>query len=168
MQDATELEAVRNTVVLATRALVGIAARSLAEVSDEVSLAQYRVLVLLDGRGPQTMGQLAASLDVNPSTVTRVCDVLVEKRLIRRFAAKDNRRNVSAELTVRGRKLLAGVMAHRRRIIDGALTRMAPQSQRRLARALAEFAQAAGEVSDAAWELGWSLDEGGTLASPGP
>ncbi len=137
--------------------------RSLAEVSNEVSLAQYRVLVLLDGRGAQTMGQLAASLNVKPSTATRVCDVLVEKRLIRRVAGKDNRRNVSAELTVGGRKLLAGVMDHRRGIIDGALARMSPQSQQRLARGLVEFAQAAGEVADTAWELGWPLAEG---ASP--
>jgi len=158
MQDHSEPH-VREVVLEATRALVGVAARSLAEVSEDVTLAQYRVLVLLDGRGAQTMGELAHSLDVNPSTVTRVCDVLSDKKLINRIQAKGNRRSVRAELSVRGRKVVQQVMARRRRLIDDALCRMSPQAQRRLARGLTEFAEAAGEVSHHAWTLGWSLDE---------
>ncbi len=150
---------ITEVVLSATRALVGIAARSLAEVSDDVSLAQYRVLVLVHGRGPQAMGDLAASLDVNPSTVTRVCDVLVEKRLIRRRTAPDNRRTVCAELTSRGRNLVDQVMERRRLLIEDALAAMTPQAQRQLARSLDEFAAAAGEASDHAWTLGWSLQE---------
>ena len=61
----------REIGLAATRAMVGPAARSLSDVSNDISLAQYRVLVLLEGRGPQTMGALAESLDVNPSTATR-------------------------------------------------------------------------------------------------
>ena len=120
--------------------MVGIAARSLAEVSDDVSLAQYRVLVLLDGRGPLTMSELAASLGVNPSTVTRVCDVLVDKRLIRRQTAKENRRSVHAELTVAGGRLIAQVMDRRRKLIDDTLGRMSPEAHVDLARGLHEFA----------------------------
>lgn len=146
-------------VLTGTRALVGIAARSLAEVTDEVTLAQYRVLVLLHGRGPQTMGDLASSLNVTPSTVTRLCDVLVDKRLIRRRTGRDNRRTVCAELSAHGHRLVDQVMERRRRLIDDALGRMTPEAQRRLARSLAEFAAAAGEVSDRAWTLGWSLEE---------
>jgi DNA-binding MarR family transcriptional regulator len=145
-------------VLTATRTLVGIAARSLVELGDEVTLAQFRVLVLLDSRGAQTMTELAAALDVNPSSVTRVCDVLVEKRLIRRRQAEGNRRTVEADLAASGRRLLEQVMNRRRRLIDEALSRMAPQAQRRLARGLAEFADAAGEVWDHAWILGWSGD----------
>ena len=37
----------------ASRALVGVAARSLAGVGEEVTLPQYRMLVLLCSRGPQ-------------------------------------------------------------------------------------------------------------------
>jgi hypothetical protein len=69
-------------------------------------------------------------------------------------------RNVSAELTAGGPELFAGVMEHRRKIIDGTLARLTPQAQRRLARGRVDFAQAAGERSDPAWELGWSLDKG--------
>ena len=150
---------IREVVLTATRALMGIAARSLAEVADEVSLAQFRVLVLLDSRGPQTMGELAAALDVNPSSVTRVSDVLVDKKLILRRQAEGNRRTVEADLTPAGRRLLEQVMDRRRRLIDDALSKMTPQGQRRLARGLAEFAAAAGEAWDQAWTLGWA-DEG--------
>jgi DNA-binding MarR family transcriptional regulator len=155
MQDERQ-RAVREVVLTATRALVGIAARSLAEVGDEVSLAQYRVLVLLDSRGPQTMSELATALDVNPSSVTRVCDALVDKKLIRRSQPQGNRRTVEADLAPAGRRLLDQAMDERRRLIDDALSRMSPQAQRRLARALADFADAAGEVWDHAWTLGWA------------
>ena len=146
----------------ATRALVGIAARSLAEVSDEVTLAQYRVLVILDGHAIVTMGDLAANLGVNPSTVTRMCDVLVEKSLVRRRSHADNRRNVVAELTTRGRRLVTQVMDHRRALIDAVLDEMPAPGRRRVAVALSEFAVAAGELSDDAWTLGWPVDRAAT------
>jgi DNA-binding MarR family transcriptional regulator len=149
---------VRDIVMRATRAFVGIAARSLAGVSEDVSLAQYRVLVLLEARGPVAMSDLANSLDVNPSTVTRVCDLLVDKKLIRRTQATNNRRTVCAELTARGRRLVSKVMAHRAALIDDALDKMSPQGLRRLALGLSEFASAAGEVANDAWTLGWPLD----------
>lgn len=148
----------REVVITATRALVGVAARSLAEVNDDVTLPQYRVLVLLHGRGSQTMGELADALEVNPSTVTRVCDVLVDKALIRRAPARDNRRTVCAELTTGGRRLVDHVMNRRRRLVDDALARMPADAQRRLARALAELAEALGEVSADAWMLGWPIE----------
>lgn len=147
----------REIVLNATRALVGVAARSLSDIGD-VTLAQYRVLVLLEGRGPLGMGELAVSLDVNPSTVTRVCDVLVAKKLILRRAAKDNRRGVRAELTARGRGLVDQVMSRRRVLIDDTLARMPVDGRRRLARSLAEFAVAAGEIADDAWTFGWPLE----------
>jgi DNA-binding MarR family transcriptional regulator len=149
----------RETVLAATRALVGIAARSLHDVGNEVSLAQYRVLVLLDGRGPLAMGELAVYLDVHPSTITRVCDVLVDKQLIGRRAAAGSRRGVHAELTARGQRLVDQVMDHRRQLIDDALAHLSVEQQRRLACSLTQFAEAASEVSRDAWRLGWHLDD---------
>ncbi len=160
-----EREQLREDVLAATRALVGIAARSLAEVSDDVSLAQYRVLVLLEGRGVLTMGDLAASLDVHASTVTRMCDVLVEKKLIVRRPDDENRRSVYAVLAPRGRRLVTRVMGRRRALIDAALDRMTPAAQRRLARGLTEFAAVTDEAAGRAWTLGWSFDRGDVEAS---
>ena len=152
-------DAVRDAVMLGSRALVGIAARSLAEVSADVSLAQYRVLVLIQGLGPQTMGALAESLDVNPSTVTRVCDVLVEKGLIRRSSAQASRRSVSADLTAKGRRIVSQVMDRRARLIDDVVGKLSPAAQRRLARSLGELAEVADDSSHHAWTLGWPIDQ---------
>jgi DNA-binding MarR family transcriptional regulator len=156
MQRGTQDEGVAELIGNGMRALVGIAARSLAEVLDDVSLPQYRVLVLLHGRGPLSMGELAASLDVNPSTVTRVCDVLVDKKLIRRMPAVDNRRGVCAHLTVRGRRVVDQVMRHREALIQNALSGMSVEGKRQRGLRLSQFAEAAGEVGDHAWTLGWS------------
>ena len=158
-----EAEDARRAVMAASRAFVGLAARSLAEVGDDVSLAQYRVLVLLDERGSMSMGELADNLDVNPSTVTRVCDALVVKRLVVRASSAADRRSVCAELAPRGRELVRQVMARRRHLVEGILGRMSPRKQRRLATSLREFAQASGELSERAWTLGWSsADEDST------
>jgi DNA-binding MarR family transcriptional regulator len=152
-----ELEEVNEVVLLATRALVGLAARSLAAGSDDVSLAQHRVLVLLEGRGAQTMGALAEQLDVSPSTATRVCDRLEEKKLVRRRTDDADRRAVRVDLTPRGRKLIDRVMKRRRALIAGVLREMTPKAQRHLASALVQFSLAAGELSDRAWHLGWPV-----------
>lgn len=152
-----QTNSLREVVLSTTRALVGIAARSLSGVSDDVTLAQYRVLVLLDGHGSLTMGELAANLEVNPSTITRVCDALVHKGFIVRGAAEANRRNVRAELTTAGRRLVDQVMVHRRALIDAVLDRMPVAAQRRVAAAFHDFAVAAGELSDDAWTLGWPI-----------
>jgi hypothetical protein len=50
-------------------------------------------------------------------------------------------------------------MARRRRLIDAALARMTPEAQSRLVRSLAEFTEAAGDMSDLAWTFGWSIKQ---------
>src|SRR5690348_13934892 len=83
-----------DTVLAASRALVAVAARSLAAAGDEVTLPQYRALVVLATRGPQGTAELAAALAVNPSTATRMCDRLVRKGLIRRHRQPGDRRAI--------------------------------------------------------------------------
>ena len=92
-----------DTVLAASRALVAVAARSLAAAGDEVTLPQYRTLVVLAARGPQGTADLAAALAVNPSTVTRMCDGLVRKGLVRRHRQAGDRRTVRIALTAPGR-----------------------------------------------------------------
>ena len=63
-----------DAVIGASRALVAIAARSLGAAGQDVTLPQYRALVVLASRGPQRVIDLAGFLDVNASTATRMCD----------------------------------------------------------------------------------------------
>jgi DNA-binding MarR family transcriptional regulator len=135
---------------------VGIAAEALFAVADDVTLPQYRVLVLLDDREPWTMGALAEQLGVSPSTATRVCDRLTQKRLIARRVDESDRRSVRVELTKRGRRLVDEVTREREAKVDEILERMSIAAKRRLAAALKEFGAAAGRSDDRAWTLGWS------------
>ncbi len=99
-------------VLTASRALVGVAARSLAAAADDVTLPQYRALVVLAARGPQRVGDLAESLGVHPSTATRLCDRLVDRRLVRRAIDRTNRRETTIALSRQGPH--AGRRRHRR------------------------------------------------------
>jgi DNA-binding MarR family transcriptional regulator len=114
--------------------------------------------VILDGRGSQTMKELAQQLAVTPSTATRLCDRLVERHLITRVPHPEDRRVVCVELTPQGRRLVDRVMRRRRAEIDAVLVNMNVETQRRLARSLVEFTAAAGPIADHSWVLGWNGD----------
>lgn len=104
-----------DTVLAASQMMVAVAARSLDAGAAEVTLPQFRVLVVLSVRGAQRPGDLAADLVVEPSTATRMCDRLVRKDLIARRHSTQDRRTVVVELTDSGQKLVDSVMARRRR-----------------------------------------------------
>jgi len=57
--------------MLAAHALAGITAQSVAEVEDQVTPPQLRVLVLIAGPGPLNLNTLARALGVHPSNATR-------------------------------------------------------------------------------------------------
>jgi DNA-binding MarR family transcriptional regulator len=137
--------------------LVALAARSLAEHESEVSIPQYRALVLLASRGPQRPADLAAALGIDPSTATRLCDRLVRKRLISRRRKGLDRREVRLELTVQGSRLVESVTARRRREIEQVIANLPAGERSQLARALASFAAHAGEIPEAQWPRIWDL-----------
>lgn len=152
-----ELELVIDAVLHASRALVAVAARSLGSVAEEVSLAQYRALVVLAGQGPQSLGELAAALGVSPSTATRMSDRLVAKSLVRRRTASRDRRQVRLALTDTGRAVVAEVTALRREEIARIVGAVPADRRRQLVESLTAFAEAAGETADRDWAAGWDL-----------
>jgi DNA-binding MarR family transcriptional regulator len=128
-----------------------VAVRSLAGVDHDVTLAQYRALVVLAGRGPQRPTELADALAVHPSTITRLCDRLVAKRLVQRAESPTNRREVSIRLTPKGRRLVDAVTARRRDEIAAIVARVPSRERATMVRALEVLGEAAGEPADAAW-----------------
>ena len=68
-----------DAVLSASRVLVAIAARSLADAGEDVTLTQYRSLVILASRGPQSVAALAEAVSVTPPTASRLCERLVKK-----------------------------------------------------------------------------------------
>jgi DNA-binding MarR family transcriptional regulator len=141
----------------ASRVLVAVAARSLAGLVEDVTLAQYRVLIELAARGPQRVAELAAVLEVERSTATRMCDRLVRKHLVHRRRASTDRRSVRVGLTPAGRELVEAVSGRRRREITRIVRRMPRPDRHVVLGALRAFAAASGEVPEQDWSLGWPL-----------
>ena len=154
-------DAVVDAVVAASRALVAIAARSLGAAGEEVTLPQYRALVVLGSRGPQRVIDLAGFLDVTASTATRMCDRLARKGLIRRQRLSNDRRTVRVSISTAGRELVAAVTQRRRREVESIVQRMSAEQREQLIMTLGMFADAAGEVPEQDWSLGWG-DPAGT------
>jgi DNA-binding MarR family transcriptional regulator len=145
----SSLAAQADDVLRASRALVGIAAASLASIGDAVTLPQFRVLVLVYTRGPLNLASVANALDVNPSNASRTCDSLVKTGLLDRRESAVDRRNVVLNLTPAGRRLMEKVNKRRRAAIERVLRTMSASKRGALAEALALFAAAAGEPDDA-------------------
>jgi DNA-binding MarR family transcriptional regulator len=141
--------------IAASRALVAVAARSLADLDDDVTLAQYRALVVLETRGPQRAADLAGALDVTPGTASRMIERLVRKGLVRRTRSRDDRRTVRVQLTEVGHGVVERVTEHRRRDIVRILEQMPTRGRKALTATLRSFAEAAGEVPEQDWALGW-------------
>jgi DNA-binding MarR family transcriptional regulator len=156
-EHGAERDDVVDAVLTASRVLVAIAARSLADVAEEVTLTQYRSLVVLASRGPQSVAALAEELAVTPSTASRLCDRLVRKGLVRRREDRQDRRAVRLALTPAGRGLVDAVTERRRTELASLLDGIPATTQRSMARALARLAEAAGEVPEQEWSTGWDL-----------
>lgn len=147
-----------DAVLRASRALVGIAAASISEVDDLVTVPQLRVLVMVDTRGPMNLASVAAGLEVNPSNASRTCDRLIKAGLLDRRDAPEDRRNITLSLTEEGRRLVGRVTKHRRTAIGRVLREMTAEDRDLLATALDNFAAAAGEPTiDDAIRLIWPI-----------
>lgn len=143
-------------LLAASRALVGVAVRSLGAIEDSITLPQYRALVVLGSRGEQNVGTLADALAIHPSTATRLCDRLASKGLIERNTSIESRREVTITISDAGRALLRSVTRRRVREINKVAERLEPKARGAAIEALTAFAAAAGEIPDEAWKLGWT------------
>lgn len=146
-----------DAVISASRVLVAIAARSLAEVGEEVTLTQYRSLVVLASHGPQRVAALADAVGVTPPTASRMCDRLVKKGLVTRRADRRDRRQVRIALSTAGRHLVDTVTVRRRAEIEQLIASIPTESRGEVIAALRRLAQTAGEVPEQDWSTGWDL-----------
>jgi len=150
-------EAVVDAVLGASRVLVAVAARSLGDVAEEVTLTQYRTLVVLASRGPQSLAELADAVDVTPPTATRMCDRLIKKGLIVRRHERGDRRLIRLTLAKDGRHLVDAVTQRRRAEISHLMEAIPLDQQAALVDSLRRLTAAAGEVPEQDWSTGWDL-----------
>lgn len=149
----------------ASRAFVGITARSLAAVDEDITLAQFRALIVLATRGPQRSADIAAELTVTPSTATRMCERLVRKGFVRRSRTNSDRRVVRLHLTAAGRALVDGVVGRRRDELAGIVAATAGHWTPAVTAALRAFAEATGESAEQEWWLGFAAEDEATNAA---
>ena len=147
-------------MLTASRLLVAVSARSISAVDEDITLPQFRMLVVLASRGPLRAGDLAELLDVHPSTATRMADRLVAAGALEREGNPDNRREVIVRLTDTGRRLVEDVTRRRRAEIATIVAKMDPHLRGSLVAALRAFADAGDEPtivsSRDASALGWT------------
>lgn len=112
-RDAFDDEEIVDAVLSADRVLLAIAAGSLVDAGEPVTLTQYRALVVLASRGLQSVVTPATALSVTPPSASHTCERLVRKRLVRRRVGRRDRRHVRLALTVAGRNLIDAVSMRR-------------------------------------------------------
>lgn len=135
-----------NAVLTASRALLGMVARSLAPTLEAVTLPQFRVLVLLSSNGPMRTGALAERMNANPSTFTRFMDKLVTADWVTRTLNPESRREILVELTPEGHQLVDSVSRNRMAEIHTVIATLSEKEIATVVTALALFNRAAGET----------------------
>ncbi|MEV6409792.1 MarR family transcriptional regulator [Streptomyces bobili] len=159
-----DVDAVTRAVLTASRVLVAVSARSLAEVEERVTLPQFRMLVVLSTRGATKLVALADLLQVAPSTAMRMVDRLIAAGLADRQHNPRNRRETLLQLTEEGRRTVEDVTARRRAEIAVIVERLGPKQRLALIEALTAFNEAGAEplaptLDDAEpHPLGWAVE----------
>ncbi|SNT65520.1 DNA-binding transcriptional regulator, MarR family [Asanoa hainanensis] len=148
------VDALVDDLLALSRVLVGLTARTLAALDTDVTLPQYRMLVVLAGRGPQRPVDLATELGLHPSTITRTSDRLVRRDLVQRHHAEHDRRTIRLGLTDAGKELIGEVMRRRAAELRELIEPYGPDLD--LPRAVRAVVSATGEPSEAEWWRRWS------------
>ncbi len=152
---AADVDELVTAVLTASRALVAVSARSLAELDETVTITQFRTLVVLENHEGINLNSLADELDVNSSTAMRMIDRLLAAGLVTRQDNPANRREVLLGLTAAGTDLVNSVTRRRRTEIATIVSAMPAERRTELITALHAFTEAAGEPSPRISSLGW-------------
>jgi DNA-binding MarR family transcriptional regulator len=139
----------------AAQALVGRLDASQFTDLTQISPTQLRVLTLLHTNPDMNVNALAHTLQVNPSSASRLCDRLEAMGFLRRQADPRDRREVNLRTTSAAADLLARWSAHRREALRSVLAKMPATAREELVRSLRAFSAAANELlADQAYKPG--------------
>lgn len=141
------LDVITDALLTASRLLVAVSSHSIALVDENITIPQFRTLVILSNRGPVNLATLAGLLDVQPSAAGRMVDRLVSAGLIDRLPHPRSRRELLAALTPHGSDIVSKVTSRRRAEIARIVEKMPPPERHGLVRALTAFTAAGGETS---------------------
>ncbi len=114
---------------------------------ESFSRSEIAVLDTLGAEGSTTMGLLAARVRMPLSTVTRVVDRLVERKLVQRERPEENRRIVRVTLATAGQAFYRAALKSRVAGAERMLARLTAAEQRALIRLFQKIAISIGEES---------------------
>jgi len=95
-------------------------ARLLERACTELTLSQYRLLAMI-ADGAERASQIAGRLAVTKPTVSATIDTLVERGLVSRAMADDDRRALRLQITAEGRVVLGAAERGMREQLDALL-----------------------------------------------
>jgi DNA-binding MarR family transcriptional regulator len=102
-------------------ASVAVTARALADVAPELTLVQWRVLVLVDRPGGIPVGSIAAALGTKIASASRLVGRLRQRGLVETRRSEDDARVVLVSMTAQGLDLRNRVVDRRRRELHAAI-----------------------------------------------
>lgn len=129
-------------VVRAARVFAAVTAESIAQAGDKLTLPQLRVLTLALASGSLNNGQVADALNVHISNASRICERLVQAKLLSRRDSPTDRRQVELTLTDQGAELITQVTSHRRGVFLRTMLMLSDTQRSTLAQALTDFTEA--------------------------
>jgi DNA-binding MarR family transcriptional regulator len=144
-----EKEAMVDTVLSATRALVAMAIRTLDAGPVRVTVTQQRVLALIE-EGDFSVSTLADRLGVDQSNASRHCTQLEKLGLVVRRRASHDGRSVDLRVTSKGTEQVRRVRDARRRAIEAVLDHMPDDLAHASVAAFMAFEQADRELAQGA------------------
>ncbi len=94
-----------------------------------LTTAQCHPLLEIDEMGQTNLRDLASKLNLDPSTLSRTIDGLVQRGLVKREADSRDRRYVFLSLTDEGQKICDRINEQNDRFYEGILRRMPDEEQ---------------------------------------
>ncbi len=112
------------------------------ELGGKLSPGQLHALAIVSEVGEPRIGELAAALSLDESTVTRLVDKLEAVGLAERRHSSADRRSTIVSITESGQKTIALVREHRRAFMAEMLTSLDPTERAEFVRLTAKAAEA--------------------------
>ncbi|NLE80862.1 MAG: MarR family transcriptional regulator [Rhodococcus sp.] len=129
----------------ATRDLIGVALHSLEILDGEVTLPQFRMMLVLDDLGETPSSRVASALGLAASSVTRLADRLDASGHVLRGTDARSRSVVTLDLTEHGREVVRRVLAWRHHELARILSGLDPEERAATVAGLASFHLVVGE-----------------------
>lgn len=130
--------------------LRAIGDQALHELGGGITTTQLRLLERLARLGESRLIDLADALSIAPSTATRLCDTLAERRLIVRHRRGRDRRELQIRLTDAGTRLLQAVRARTMADWEHVLAKVSDEDRRHVTAVLTSLASSYAATHDGA------------------